>query len=305
MSLRPTRPALAAAFSLLLLVLFETAALAALDVPFLAARVNDQAGLLTPEEEERIEARLAAHEAATGHQVAVLTSPSLEGEVLEDYALRVAETWELGRAGHDDGVLLLVARDDRKMRLEVGYGLEGTLTDAQAGRILDEIVRPRFRAGDFAGGIETGVAATVGTLEGEAGAIDAVARRDAWDGSLGARIAAGGFFFLVIGVFAFVGLFSKGFQGWFMLFFLVPFWFGFGLVFLPEGAGPIVLGTWLVAFPLARLWLARSAPGRRFLKRHPGLVRFASSSGGGGGGGGGGFSGGGGSFGGGGASSSW
>ena len=117
-------------------VFLGAGALGALEVPYLAGRVNDLADLMTEEEELRVTSKLEGFERATGAQIAVLTVPTLEGEVLEEYSLRVVETWGLGRAEQDDGVLLLVARDDRKMRIEVGYGLEGDLTDVQCGRIL-------------------------------------------------------------------------------------------------------------------------------------------------------------------------
>ena len=124
----------------------------ALEVPYLGGRINDTAGLLDSGTRERLEAKLAGFEAETGAQVVVLTIPSLEGEVLEQYSLRVAQTWGLGRKGVDDGVLVLIASGDRKMRIEVGYGLEAQLTDLQAGRILDSVMAPRFRGGDFSGG---------------------------------------------------------------------------------------------------------------------------------------------------------
>lgn len=160
---QPALPALAAALLAALLV----APLAAQrDVPFLAGRVVDEAGIVPPDVAARIDARLAAFEAETGNQVAVLTVGSLEGDPIEDFSLRVAETWKLGRAGVDDGVLFVVARDDRRMRIEVGYGLEAELTDLEAGRILDEIVAPRFRKGDFGGGVEAGVETIVASLQG-------------------------------------------------------------------------------------------------------------------------------------------
>ena len=115
------------------------------EVPYLAGRVNDTADMIPADVEQRIDEKLAALEQATGAQMAVLTIASLEGEVLEEYSFKVAETWGLGREEQDDGLLMLIARDDRKMRLEVGYGLEGDLTDAQAGRILNNILRPAFR----------------------------------------------------------------------------------------------------------------------------------------------------------------
>jgi uncharacterized protein len=147
--------------------LFGPAALVALEVPFLAGRVNDLAGMLDESAEARLEQKLEALERDKGSQVVVLTVPSLEGDSLEGFSIRVVDTWKLGREGVDDGVLLLVARDERQLRLEVGYGLEGALPDALARRIVDNLITARFREGDFAGGIETGIDAVVLVIRGE------------------------------------------------------------------------------------------------------------------------------------------
>ena len=93
----------------------------------------------------------------TGHQIALLTVPTLEGDSLEDFSIRVAESWKIGKKGFDNGAILLIVRDDRRLRIEVGYGLEGVLPDAIANRIINEVITPRFRSGDYAGGIEAGV----------------------------------------------------------------------------------------------------------------------------------------------------
>jgi len=138
-----------------------------IEVPYLTSRVMDEANLLPEAAETELEARLGRFEAETGHQLAVLTVPNLGGEPIEDYSMRVVETWKLGRAEEDDGVLLLVARDDRQMRLEVGYGLEGRLTDMGSRRILDHVVAPRFRDGDFAGGVSAGADAVMAVLQDE------------------------------------------------------------------------------------------------------------------------------------------
>ncbi len=140
---------------------------AALQVPPLRGRVNDYAGLMPPERVRALEDRLARFEQETGHQIAVLTIPSLEGEPLEDFSIRVAENWKIGQKGFDNGVILLIARDDRKVRIEVGYGLEGVLPDAIASRIIREIIVPRFRANDYAGGIEAGIDAILKITSGE------------------------------------------------------------------------------------------------------------------------------------------
>ena len=136
-------------------------------VPPLTGRVVDNADLLSPSVEAALTAQLTAHEDSTSNQIAVLTVPSLNGENLEQWATEVFRTWGLGRADEDNGVLILIARDDRKIRIEVGYGLEGSLTDAAAGAIIRNEMTPRFRDGDFEGGTMAAVEAVIGTIQGE------------------------------------------------------------------------------------------------------------------------------------------
>jgi len=136
-------------------------------VPPLIRRVVDQTGTLSPAQQNALEAALAALESEKGSQVAVLIVPSTQPEAIEQYSLRVAEAWKLGRKGVDDGVLLLVAKDDRALRIEVGYGLEGALPDATCKQIIDDFIVPRFRAGDFYGGIEAGVGLIARRVRGE------------------------------------------------------------------------------------------------------------------------------------------
>jgi uncharacterized protein len=283
---------------------------AAIEVPYLTGRVNDYAGVIPAETRERIERRLEAYEKETTVQIAVLTVGSLDGEALEDYSMKVAETWKLGRKGKDNGVLLLVAQRDRKMRLEVGYGLEATLPDALCRRILDGVVRPRFRAGDYGGGVESGVDAVIAALGGKGIAAPpsgpmAFAPGIPWY----ARVAGLGLFAAVIGVFSLVAILGPGFTGWFLYLFLVPFYAAFPSVLIHPIAGAILTVAWLVGLPIARILLHRSDAGRNLPARHSGWVALAAlggrGHGGGGFGGSPGFSGGGGSFGGGGASSGW
>jgi uncharacterized protein len=156
------------AFALLLAL---TGSARALDVPPLQARVNDHAGVLSSAERGALEARLAAYERGTGHQLAVLLVPTLAGDPIEDFAIRVVEAWQLGKKGRDDGVLLLVAVQDRKVRIEVGYGLEGDLPDARAARIVREAIAPAFQQGNMALGISRGVAAITAATGGEGQAL--------------------------------------------------------------------------------------------------------------------------------------
>ena len=135
-------------------------------VPELTGRVVDRADILSSSTENTITALLAAHEDATSNQLAVLTIASLEGEPIEAYSLRVAETWALGTAANDNGVLLLVAVEDRALRIEVGYGLEGYLTDAIAGRIIRNEIVPLFRKQQYDTGVLVGVQSILGVIEG-------------------------------------------------------------------------------------------------------------------------------------------
>ncbi len=148
------------------LVLVSGVSAWALDVPALTGPVVDLAGVLPSTTVEQLTQDLRAHEAKTSSQVVVLIVPSLEGEPLFDFSHRVATTWKLGRKGTDNGVLLLVAIRERKVRLEVGYGLEGVLTDARSAQIIRNEIVPRFRTGDFSGGISAGVRAVLSSIEG-------------------------------------------------------------------------------------------------------------------------------------------
>lgn len=139
----------------------------ALDVPPLAGHVNDRAGLLAPGTKQKMERFLTDFERSDSTQIVVLTIPTLEGEALSDYSMKVAEAWGIGQEGKDNGALLLVAKDERKIRIEVGYGLEGRLTDLMSGRIVDREISPRFKAGDFDGGIIAGVVAMAEAVRGE------------------------------------------------------------------------------------------------------------------------------------------
>jgi uncharacterized protein len=139
----------------------------ALDVPRLKGRINDYAGMLSPETANRLDAQLADLERTDSTQVVVLTIPSLEGQSLEEYSIKVAQAWGIGQKGKDNGALLLVSKADRKVRIEVGYGLEGVLTDALSGRIISQNIVPAFKAGNFDAGIQAGVSAVIAAVRGE------------------------------------------------------------------------------------------------------------------------------------------
>jgi uncharacterized protein len=152
---------------LLVALLLPFAALAQ-SFPQLTGRVVDAANLLKPEERAALEARLKAHEDRTTDQLVVATVPSLDGLTVEDYANRLFRHWQLGQKKTNNGALLLVAPNERKVRIEVGYGLEGALTDALSKVIITTAVAPQFQKGDFAGGIEAGADAMLSILTGDA-----------------------------------------------------------------------------------------------------------------------------------------
>ncbi|WP_043237602.1 TPM domain-containing protein [Stutzerimonas azotifigens] len=135
--------------------------------PPLTGRVVDQAGMLDAAAEVRLTQMLAAHEQASGEQVVVVTLPDLQGRTIEEVGLQLGRQWGIGQRGEDSGALLIVARDERRIRIEVGYGLEGRLTDAQASLIINRIITPAFQQGDFARGITEGAAAMVQVLGGD------------------------------------------------------------------------------------------------------------------------------------------
>jgi uncharacterized protein len=136
-------------------------------IPPLAGPVVDTTGTLTADQEAGLETRLMAYAKAKGSQVQLLIVPTTAPEDIAQYSIRVVDTWKLGRAKQDDGVLLLVAKNDRRLRIEVGYGLEGAIPDARTNQIITQIITPRFRAGDFYGGVHDGVDAIITLIDGE------------------------------------------------------------------------------------------------------------------------------------------
>lgn len=286
----------------------------ALEVPFLSGRVNDDARLLDSGTAARLEQTLKAHEAKTGQQVVVLTIPSLEGEVLEDFSLKVSRAWKLGRAGKNDGILLLIAKNDRKMRIETGYGLEGALPDALCGRIIRDEIVPRFRENDFSGGISSGVDAILAAIAGDytptarSGLASGSGRNDFAGMGLLAKILISCFVFGMLGLFEGVGVLTPG-MGWFLYFFLIPFWAAFPMAIWGAKIGAGLLGTHLIGFPFLKMLLPRTQWGKSLAQnihvRGGGAYIGGSGWSSGNSGGSGGFSGGGGSFGGGGSSGSW
>jgi uncharacterized protein len=290
----------------------------ALDIPALRGRVNDYAGIIRADKAQQLEERLARFEQETGHQIAILTIPSLEGDALEDFGIRVAESWKIGQKGFDNGAILIVAQKDRKLRIEVGYGLEGVLPDAIANRIISEIIVPRFRENDYSGGIEAGVNAILQVTKGES--LPELARKP--QGSRRSDPSSiVGLLFMIILVALAMGMTQRSASRAAASGAISSAIIGF------IGAATVGVGLWLAAVFVGslasvlanlytrqtwgRTWDARSryrddySPRDVFRGGYWGGGFGGGGFGGGDFGGGGGFSGGGGGFGGGGASGSW
>jgi uncharacterized protein len=242
------------------------AAVAALQFPALTGRVVDEAGLLSPAERQSLDEALKAHETATGNQVVVVTVKSLQDTAIDDYGWQLGRAWGIGRQGKNDGALLIVAPNERKVRIEVGYGLEGILTDAASRLIIERIMLPAFRSGQFGPGIVAGTGAILKMLAGEAEPLpQQPARKEPKASSLLPLLMLGVFLFLV--------------------------W----RLYRDRDGGPGAGG----------LGGRPGFGGRRGGRMIPPIIIGGGGLGGGWGGGGGGFGGGGGSFGGGGASGGW
>jgi uncharacterized protein len=272
----------------------------AADIPPLKARVTDLTGTLSAQQRSALEQTLAEFESKKGAQIAVLMLPTTQPEPVEQYAVRVEESWKLGRKGIDDGVLLVVAKNDRKLHIEVGYGLEGVLPDAIAKRIIDNDIVPRFKEGDFYGGIRAGVDRIMRVVEGEPLPPPA-AHGPSPAGGFHPEflfilfffvLVAGGVLRAIFGRFVGAGLAgaAAGFLGWVL-----------------AGSLFVVLTGALLGFFITLVGGMGGGTGHRRGWGGGPWVGGGGWSGGGsfGGGGGGGFSGGGGSSGGGGASGSW
>ena len=288
----------------LLALLVVGAARAELPVPPLSGRVIDQTGTLTPQQVAALDAKLAAFEAQSGAQLVLLLVPSTQPEDIAAYAQRVADSWKIGRREVGDGLLLVVAKGDRRMRIEVAKALEGAVPDLAARQIIDEHLRPAFRADDYAGGLNRAVDALAARIRGEA--LPAPAARAQRDFELPDIEQLEFFFFVGVPLLAMVltgvfgrrlgSLLTSGAAGYAAWFFTTSVW-------LAVAAGVVAL----VVVGLFGIGSAVRRAGRR--SGGPWISGGGWSGGGGswgGGGGGGGFSsGGGGDFGGGGASGDW
>ena len=265
------------------------------EVPGYQGYVNDYASMMSAEVRAKLEGDLQAFDISDSTQVAILTIDSLEGDPLEDFSIRVVDQWKIGQKGKDNGMLFLAVKNDRKIRIEVGQGLEHVLTDLAAGRIIDSIITPRFKAGRFDEGFEAGVLAIIQTTRGEY-TPEPGTRRGQGDGEPPLLFK---YFFFVVALIAFLGTNSRT-LGVVAGGAIVPIMFFMGL------SGPIgwpLLLMLILIGALSGLLLPLLLSG---MMKHGGGGYYMGGGGFGSSGGGGGFGGfGGGGFGGGGASGSW
>jgi uncharacterized protein len=271
---------------------------AALEVPRLNGHVNDYAAMLGTASERQLEAMLTEFEEKESTQIVVLTIPSLQGDSLEDFSLRVAEAWKIGQTKLDNGAILLIAKNDRKIRIEVGYGLEGRLTDLVAGRIIRNVIAPQFKSGRFDQGITDGVAAMIDAVRGEYSVADAP--RQPHQAQKGVPYIALLALFFLINALGRASRWLGAAAGAVLFPIAGALFFGLGPLLL---LGLVPLG--LVAGLVISL-ISGALPSGLATSRHRGGYWGGGSGGGGFSSGGfGGFSGGGGGFGGGGASGGW
>ncbi|MFC2133439.1 TPM domain-containing protein [Bacteroidota bacterium] len=288
----------------------------ATDVPYLMGRINDYAGIISDEAKLELDQILREHEMETSNQIVILTILSLEDEILENFANDVFNTWGIGQKGKDNGVLLLVSLNDKKIRIEVGYGLEGELTDAECSSIIRNEMAPNFRRGDYSRGITSAVRSIIGAIEGYYDTTEPEYISENFETvPFPLNIFIGIFVMSILGIFTVVGVFSKGCSSWFLFFFLIPFYSTFPIFLFGPLIATIILICYITGYIGLKIILGSKA-GRKLLKnRMPKLDKAfttmkswsnkSGSSSGGWSSGGGGFSGGGGSSGGGGASGGW
>jgi uncharacterized protein len=256
--------------AVLMLLLVKALHAEGLPIPHLTSPVTDEAGVLTPDQRVELETELLKYEDSTGNQFAVLIIPSLQGEVLEEYSLKVAEANKLGSQKNNNGLLLLIVTEERKIRIEVGYGLEGAIPDVTTALVRENEISPRFRQGDYFGGLQTGLRAL---MQAAAGEYHAEPRSKGSEG-----IGLTGIIIAIIMIIVISRIFRRR-----------------GPPRPGSGIGSSIL-PWIIASQAAS-WGRRGSGGF-----------FGGGGGGGwggGGGGGGGWGGGGGSFGGGGSSGGW
>lgn len=229
------------------------------EVPYLTGRITDNAEALTPDARARLDDLIKSHQETNQDQIAVLIMPALAGMGIEEYAAQVFQAWKLG----DNGVLLVVAPGDRRVRIETGSDVKGKLSEVAANRIVRDLMAPRFQKGKFSEGIDVGVHAIVAQLEGgeaqeEPASADQTGQNEEFfegpDLGISERILIGCFIFGIIGLFTAIGVVTPG-VGWFLYVFLIPFWAMFPIIVVGTRGALVLLIIYLVGYPTAKIIL--------------------------------------------------
>jgi len=264
---------------LIICIMFNIVTIHSLEVPYLVQRVTDNAKILSPKVFSELEKILESHEVATSNQIAVLIIKSLEGEILEQYSIKVVESWKLGAKGKNNGVLLLISLEDRKIRIEVGYGLEGSLTDARCSKIIRNQIVPRFKERDFDGGVRNGIKAILSSIEGSFTMTKA--RKHTLGEKIGDTVLTGIgviailaliFFILVILIWLFrIAFLTKGLVSWIFFVFFLPIFIliPWVLIIIITGKEDVWIWFFIIGgiYLLLKIWFTASKKGERLCKK--------------------------------------
>jgi uncharacterized protein len=265
---------------LVILFILSITRIYSLEVPYLIQRVTDNANILSPEVVTELEKKLESHERNTSNQIAVLIIKSLEDEILEQFSMKVVETWKLGTKGKDNGVLLLIVLEDRKIRIEVGYGLEGSLTDAICNFIIRSRIVPRFKERNFDGGVKEGINAIISSVEGNSlipEAIESTSGKKIKDivsiciGVIVLLILAFFIIMILIWLFRFTFM-TQGWVSWifFTIFLPVYILIPWALIILISSNEYIWIWFFIIGgdYILMKLWFSFSKEGKRLCRKH-------------------------------------
>ncbi len=264
---------------LIICIMFNIVTIHSLEVPYLVQRVTDNAKILSPKVVSELGKILESHEIATSNQIAVLIIKSLEGEILEQYSIKVVESWKLGAKEKNNGVLLLISLEDRKIRIEVGYGLEGSLTDARCSKIIRNLIVPRFKERDFDGGVRDGIKAIISSIEGSFTMTEA--RKPTLGEKIGDTVLTGIgviailaliFFILAILFWLFrIAFLTKGLVSWIFFIFFLPIFILIPWILIIMITGKENVWIWFFViggiFILLKIWLTVSQKGKRLCQK--------------------------------------
>jgi uncharacterized protein len=267
---------------LIFIVKLASAGIEQASVPELTGHVNDYAGIFSVDTRSKLERQLQQHEDSTSNQIVILTLTSLQGQQIEELANEVFNTWQLGQQGKNNGVLLLIAPNDRKLRIEVGYGLESVLTDAHCSRIIRSELTPFFKYKEYDEGIVAGVNAIRNTIQGSYAAEDP----GFWESLMTHKgmdfpecLLVGAIVMGVLLIFTFIAVVGEDIVNWVLFLFLLPFYFTFPFITFGSVTGLIIVICYVVLFLWTRIWFGTPAGKAYLQKLAPATGKSGSGSG--------------------------